>query len=321
MSDFHFRVNLRTRRFELTDEPVAARLWHGLRKAFPLALAAILMPDHFHLILRCIDWRAARRRLAHVAAGAVWGLGRGTWWPIEPPREISNFKHLRRQVRYVHLNPNRDHLVDDPARWLWSTHRDALGAVVQPWVSPTRLAAELRWVCPAFGDEFHHFVSADFTVDVGGTAPPRPFVDRGGVVPDLDDVIAAVAVARRTSVDTVLATPASRRLALGLAREVGWNETPLLREVFGVSRRTVARSGLRRDDPRLAPLLLILGDERLLHPAPAPVCGLDSRLVRIAHQSPTLSPTTKSDFLASSAPFSGTRASEFMDLAHIEPRI
>lgn len=38
-------------------------------------------------------------------------------------------------VRYIHLNPVRVGLADDPANWLWSGHRTYLGLTETPWLT------------------------------------------------------------------------------------------------------------------------------------------------------------------------------------------
>ena len=316
MNLLHFRASLRSRAFDLVEDPIASRLWHGLRKAFPMALAAILMPDHLHIILRALDMLAARRRLRAALRGAAWGLGRGTWRPLEMPRVIPNLKHLRRQVRYIHLNPCRDDLVDDPLRWLWSTHRDVMGATLDPWVEPARLGEELRWPSWGFQDEFHHYVSSDPSVDVRGTPPPTRFANEAGSIPDLDQVIGAVSAASRQTASDTLETPASRRLFLSLAQAVGWTDASLLAEIAGVTRRTVERNNRPLDAPTLDTLLLNLGDDRLLEPEPPRSRMRAPRLEAIAAKTPALSPTTKSDFLSPCATFPRSRGSRFGPMSY-----
>jgi REP element-mobilizing transposase RayT len=294
MALLHLTAHLQTRSFDLTEDPVVARLWHGLRKAFPHALAADINPDHVHVITPGDDRDAARRRLVRAVSGATWGLGRGVWLPTGLPKVIPNAKHLQRQVRYVHLNPCRDGLVDDPARWLWSTHRDVIGATLDPWVTPARLRPALGWSPDGFRQRFHHYVSADPSVDVRGTPLPRALEIRRGSVPDLDTVVAAVAAATRLPPQSALSTPRTRRLALSLAVGTGWDDSRVLCEYFGVSRYTVSRTTGLLDGAAMESLLLVLGDDRLLAPAPRRTVVPTRRLLRIQSATPLLSPTTES---------------------------
>jgi REP element-mobilizing transposase RayT len=139
------RLCVLPQRIALTDHELASWLWQRLRTMFPDVLAAVLMPDHLHLLLRDLaevaqqrlrDLVRALRRRNHAAADI-------RWLPVEMPTSVPNAKHAARQVRYLHLNPCRDGLAYDPLAWPWSTHRDAVGAVAEPWVPAPMLAREL----------------------------------------------------------------------------------------------------------------------------------------------------------------------------------
>lgn len=143
-------------------------LFEGLAGAFPELIAVCLMPDHVHLILPHAD---PDNRLHRVYAGYAHGLcvRRGIRGPLFAPRpapvSIPNELHLRRTVRYVHLNPCRDHLVRDPLAWPFSTHRDMCGFSARPAVATVGDPAA-----------FHRYVSADDTVNTAGSALPlAPF--------------------------------------------------------------------------------------------------------------------------------------------------
>ena len=58
----------------LTEWGLAGRLWDGLRKAFPRALAVGLMPDHAHVIDEGLDEGEARLAMAR------------RYWPV---RQVS----------------------------------------------------------------------------------------------------------------------------------------------------------------------------------------------------------------------------------------
>lgn len=57
-------------------------------------------------------------------------------------------RYLLELVRYIHLNPVRGGLVQDPAEYPWSSHRDYLGLAARPWLE-TRLALSMLDADPA----------------------------------------------------------------------------------------------------------------------------------------------------------------------------
>src|SRR5512142_703889 len=95
-------------------------MWDTLRRGFAGALAAVLMPAHLHLIAEVVSATLARLRLARILGGfSRWHSGSDEepirWQPVPKRLEpIAGPEHLRRQVRYVALNPCRDKLVHDP---------------------------------------------------------------------------------------------------------------------------------------------------------------------------------------------------------------
>ena len=125
---------------ELTRDESATWVWPRMRLAFPETIAAILMPDHPHLLMPSADAEADRRRLARLLGQLARRLGvRGQASIAPPPELIRPGIVLARQVRYIALNPCRKRLRRCPLAWRWSTHRDVIGATVEPWVTDRRL--------------------------------------------------------------------------------------------------------------------------------------------------------------------------------------
>ncbi len=261
------RVNHANHR--LDDPPLAAWLWKRLRRAFASTLAAVLMLDHLHVIAELESLDAARRRLGGVLSGFSrrrWPRNvRITWHPVPPPRVIPNSHHLRRQDRYVILNPCRAGLVDDPLSWPWSTYRDVVGAVVDPWVTPTRLANALGDRSKRFVETHHAYVSADPSTLISGTPLPHPVsLDEVQTKPLKDIYLAAVAATRSSLSDIRRRSPA-RRLFLALALRQGWTNHRLIAQICKMSPRAVREFSRRPvlSDADLAAGLLCLGDQRL----------------------------------------------------------
>ncbi len=115
------------------------------------------------------------------ASGRTPGPG---FEPIPAAELLADEQKIRRSLRYLHLNPCRDGLADDPLAWAFSTHRDACGLMVQPVVPPRRDPAG-----------FHAYVSADPHVSITGTPLPGGQLARMPVL----DVLAAVSAVTRTT--------------------------------------------------------------------------------------------------------------------------
>ena len=254
----HFHLVARSHGWLYTRDAEAAHLWRSLRRAFPEAHAACLMPDHLHLLLPHADQAG---RLARVRGGyARWLKHHPQWvqplrWaPTPPPEELaSDPSHLRRTIRYVHLNPCRARLVTDPLAWTWSTHRDATAFAYAPWV---QVASPGR---------FHAVVSGDPTVQVSGTLLPR--VQAG--VHGLAAISRVVESVFRCAAPETVHGPA-RRYAVRTAAAFDHRDVHALADWATCSPRQVQR--LLRDpvgrwdpvdDPVLAGCIRGVGDPRL----------------------------------------------------------
>jgi hypothetical protein len=269
---FH-HLTARVRGVCLTDLRVAPVLWGGLRRAFPETLASLLMPTHPHLIVGAPDELAPRRRLAAVLSGMTRycrnqpDLGNPTWEvaPAEPP--IADRQHLARDIRYVLLNPCRAGLVADPLEWLWSTHRDVIGAIVDPWVTASRLAAALGRPRKSFAAELHRYVSGDPSVRVEGTPLPTPALPTVPARVGLAQVRAAALAATRSAPEELLRRSLARRLLIQLAAAYGWRRPQALSRICGVARQSVHRLlDTLLERAVMEPAALCLGDERLMRP-------------------------------------------------------
>lgn len=228
-------------------------LWHRLVSGAPGLHALCLMPDHVHLLHpRPLAGVLGAVLSGHTRASARWGRSTAPALRASPaPELVVGQTKRRRSVRYVHLNPCRARLVDDPLAWPLSTHLDALGATL----SPARPAEPE----PA---RFHAYVSADPTVRVGGSDPLHFGV---GDAP-LDRIVTAVAWALRVDEAEVLERRgAARALFLGVAPGLSGESSASVAAFAGVHRasvhraRTPSRDAQQRlarlaADPRIAPL-------------------------------------------------------------------
>ncbi len=217
----------------------AAALWRSLTDGFPELTACCLMPDHVHLLLPHSDEEG---RFGRVKSGfARWrnahrGVSGAVWAPSPAPERVTDDDKQRRAERYVHLNPCRRRLVDDPLSWPWSTHRDRVGLAAPPVVPPSRDP-----------ERFHHYVSGDPTVAVEGT--PLPTV-RGGAF-GWQDVLDAVGnICRDVDLDLSKRGPV-RSLIVQTAWAFGVGSRAELARLVGVdlatAHRLVARAPPRYD--------------------------------------------------------------------------
>jgi hypothetical protein len=247
-------------------EPDAARwLWTHLRLAFADAFAVVLMPDHLHLVFDHPDAAAARRRLAQTLRHFTRRFSdTNRLWLTPPAAVVRTVLALRRTVRYVALNPCRARLVSDPLEWPWSTHRDVVGAVAQPWVTADGLADALRLPRHDFERAHHAYVSADPTAAVDGTPFPTAAARTTTPRASLADVVrAAVSATRATPLD-VQRPGATRSLFIQLAFSQGWRDQSQLAEVCNTTTRTIRNHRQTSDQALLGAGLLCLGDRRLL---------------------------------------------------------
>jgi len=159
---YHFAVRSLYRTPLVEDVAECRALWDALVARIDGITALAIMPDHVHVLSASPNpgpvatacrafarWRNARRD----ETGPVFR-------PIDPPTESEHDK-IRRDTRYVHMNPVRALLASDPLAWPFSAYRDAVD--LAPW--PVRK--------PAAGiPELHRYVSSDPKCNVSGSTLP-----------------------------------------------------------------------------------------------------------------------------------------------------
>lgn len=241
-------------------------LWAALRRAFPRALGATLMPDHPHLVTPNADADAERAaaRLGRVFAdfARCFGLGRDIA-VVAPPQIIADRQKLARHLRYLALNPCRGGLCSCPLAWEWSTHRDVIGAIADPWLRPADIARRLGTSPRGFARRHHEYVSSDPSVNVGGS--PFPESRASCTIPEvpLQTIAEAAAAATRSDLTAVRQRSPTRVLFVRLATDQGWNHASDLARVAGCTPRAIADLRRRGTAEALDAAALCLGDLRL----------------------------------------------------------
>lgn len=229
---------------------------------FPDAVAFCVMPDHVHIVAPSGGWD----RLRHlVSAYARWRNARRgecgkVWRPVPPPEGLPDSQHLRRTVRYVHLNPCRAGLAADPLAWPWSTHRDATGFAVPP--------VREREHEPG---RFHRWVSGDPSVAVDGTILPE---GAWGTV-RFEQVRDAVAGVSRLPASALTRRGPARTLALTAAWVLDVRDARMLAEELQIALSGVYRTvegapprSLTHRHPALHACVRAVGDPRFEALAP-----------------------------------------------------
>ncbi|MGK5088633.1 hypothetical protein WDW86_13830 [Bdellovibrionota bacterium FG-2] len=258
------RANAPYQPFKQFEE--AHPVWNSLRTHFPDALGAVLMPNHFHLLLPASLRLVAPAKIAGLLSSISKRQGIAQLWqPRVEPTVIPDLRHLKRQVRYVALNPCRSDLCNDPLEWIWSTYRDVAGATVQPWVKAETLACILGERQRDFRVRFHAYVSGDPSVAVEGTAPPKPAEHY--LLPHYsigEILIAAAAASRRSIKDVAQNRSAVRMIFVHLAHRHGWSYPALLAKICETSPRAIRYIlELKLEHSALEAADLCLGDARL----------------------------------------------------------
>jgi REP element-mobilizing transposase RayT len=155
---YHVYCRVARGEFVFEDDFEAIEFVETLRKVKGLdgwtVFAWCLMGNHYHLVLktRNVDlWRSMARLQGTVARnynGRHRYLGR-LWQSRYRARVIDSDEYFRQVVCYAHLNPVAAGIVDDPADFRYSGHRELIG-LCKPLVIDRR--ATLDGFCPS-GEE------------------------------------------------------------------------------------------------------------------------------------------------------------------------
>lgn len=255
---YHLVARARPTLYPLKDRDLCVDLWRRLREEFPRSAACVLMPNHIHLLVVGARVPDAEWRMGVLLRAWCrrFSSGRPTWTPVPAPEPIPDVLHLKRQIRYVHLNPCRSGLTKDPLSWEWSTHRDIVGCVSDPWPDLDFLAEIFRTSRGRLGEVAHRYISSDPSVAVSGTPPLQPA--EGFVLKDLATVLRAAATSRREEFQTRRGSV--RTLAVHTANYLRMAPQPnLLNMVKRTWERTLHRP---MADAEIQHVLRILADPR-----------------------------------------------------------
>jgi hypothetical protein len=254
----------------MTRQDTGGWLWPRLRETFPNAIASELMPNHPHLLNASQDPDADAEKLARLLGhfGRRFGVG-GQVSIVAKPQLIEDRQKLERSVRYIALNPCREGLATCPLAWPWSTHRDLVGASVDPWVTAERLARALQRPLEDFAIRHHAYVSADPSANVEGTPFPKTARTQTIATVPLDAVHDSAVAALRLGRDALRLRGAARALFVALAFDQGWTRVPQLAQICGCGDDAIRRYANADARASLPAARMCLGDARLRRHAPA----------------------------------------------------
>ena len=245
---YHYAVRALRGTDLVSDAEEMRALWDFVVERVIGLAAFVVMPDHIHVLISSAD---PTRLLDACRAFAQWRNHRrgesGPVWDrlVQPP--ISLGIKVRRDIRYISLNPCRAGLADDPLAWPMSLHRDAVGLAVLP-------------VRPADRDPagHHAYVSGDPSVRPDGTTLPWP---QGR--PTLGQIATAVASIERSTVGAIRRKGTARNLFLQAARALTEASLGEIAMMANVHHHTAQRAR-KRSDRRVEIVARISGDVRFM---------------------------------------------------------
>jgi hypothetical protein len=263
----HWTARISTPLEPFRDFESARWFWNHLHQKFPQALGAILMPNHFHLLLP-FESATSEVRDHAVLNGLMGSFSKvlkepGLWQRQSEPKEISDRLHLRRNIRYVALNPCRRNLCKDPLEWPWSTYRDLFGSTVDQWIRPSRIAQILGEKEIGFANRFHDYVSSDPSVAVTGTSAPKASSPKVFAENGIIEILNATSAALRMPPERVRKPGIARDLFIHFASQQGWKKPAALAEICGITPRAINTIISRRSPAGMHAAALCLGDRRL----------------------------------------------------------
>jgi hypothetical protein len=244
----HFSPRAVPGRLLFRDWTEGRALFTRVVRACPGLLALAVLPDHFHLLH---EGDVRLRLAAALASHAQWlnhrrGRTGPLFRPLQAPDRALYAEKRSRSLRYVHLNPCRARLCDDPLGWPLSTHRDAVGLAAFPVIEPH---PDPQW--------FHEYVSSDPTVAVDGTELPSLRV----AIPTPAQVLHATSAVCRAPVVGLARRGPGRTLYLRAAKTLCAGPHREIAAAVGVTRWAVL-DARAREDARVKSIARVVGDLR-----------------------------------------------------------
>ena len=180
---YHLAARTRGHHSPFWKRHYAVPLWRRLRRSFAdQTLAAVLMPDHIHLLVESARPSHIKRQLACELRGFTRQAFPGSelWQEVAEPHEITDRVKLETTIRYIHLNPCRKRYTANPWSWEFSTLFDHSGWTpsssksVYPWVSRAMIENALGLGAAQWFERHREFIHMDPYVDADDLEPRMP---------------------------------------------------------------------------------------------------------------------------------------------------
>jgi len=169
--------------FPFWQRRFALPLWKRLQLEFRNnTLAAVIMPDHIHLLIESSRPDYHRQRLGFTLGAYTRSFfpGKKLWQSCPQAEPIRDLQKLEATIRYIHLNPCRRSYTPNPWAWEFSTLWDhsgwsiALATDQKPWVSGTLIEYATSRSWQTWSDRQRDFVLMDPSVSVSDLTPRHP---------------------------------------------------------------------------------------------------------------------------------------------------
>ena len=162
----HFVARARDGLWPLKARPQACELWLQIGARFQAdLLAGILMPNHLHLAIITAKPARVRADLGVLLRSFTRRHfpGRSVWSPQPTERSEVGTKpqKIARVIRYIHLNPCRARLTDNPWLWEFSTIRDHSKHSLSHWIRDEQIEKWLGQSAQTWQSQHESFVQLD----------------------------------------------------------------------------------------------------------------------------------------------------------------
>ena len=154
----------------LSNAQNCAALWKRLRKRFPKAYAAVLLPNGGHLLVPDDHKEIAHYRLQialrFLFPSVIWRSPLPPLSRIGAARTLSTLRHILHQ-------PIVNGFCETPCSWNWSSSLDLIGAVSVPWMTCESIETQLDSPRNDFRNQLFNYLKVRDDVSFDPESPPE----------------------------------------------------------------------------------------------------------------------------------------------------